>query len=205
MELITSPTFAYLLVVAALMLVLLTILFPESAGLKVATVLFLGAAGYELVHLEWSSWALALAALSPLPFFIAIRQTRSSPSLLIIAILLFAIGSFFLFVDQAGFPAVNYVLAGAVSIFCGEFIWLAVGREQNAQGMRLVDTPDSMVGLTGTARTEIEVHSTGLVEVEGELWTARSKTFVPSGSTVRILRRDGSVLTVKKVEKLNKE
>jgi membrane protein implicated in regulation of membrane protease activity len=62
-----------------------------------------------------------------------------------------------------------------------------------------------MVGLTGNVRTEIEAHSTGSVEVEGEIWMARSKTPIPAGSTVRILRRDGAVLTVKKVETLTKE
>jgi membrane-bound serine protease (ClpP class) len=205
MELLINPNIAYLLIIAAILLFLMTIIFPKSNMAKVGMVLCLGAAGYELVYLHGNPWALLIAALSPLPFFAVIRQTRLHLPLLIITILMLTVGSVFFFVDQNGHPVVNYLLAGGVSIFCGEFIWIAVGRMQNAQGTRLSDNPDSVVGLIGEVRTEIEMHSTGSVDVEGELWMARSKTSIPAGSMVRILRRDGSLLTVKKVEKLTKE
>lgn len=44
-----------------------------------------------------------------------------------------------------------------------------------------------------------------MVEIEGELWTARSDQPIPAGSLVRIVRFDGLYLTVEKVERLNKE
>jgi membrane-bound serine protease (ClpP class) len=115
------------------------------------------------------------------------------------------IGSFFILVDQKGYPVVNYGLAGLASAFVVSVIWITVKYMQNIQGIRLSDNPDSMVGLTGKTRTEIELHSTGSVEVEGELWTARSEKYIPAGSTVRIVRCDSLVLTVKKVEKITKE
>jgi membrane-bound ClpP family serine protease len=109
----------------------------------------------------------------------------------------------FLVVDKNGRPMVNFLLAGSVSAFCGEFIWIAVGRVLNAQGVRLSNDPNSPVGLIGEAQTEIYI--TGSVQVEGELWQARSEKPIPAGSLVRILRCDGFVLTVKQVEKFAKE
>ena len=104
-----------------------------------------------------------------------------------------------------GHPVVNYGLAGLVSAYGGSIFWIAIRRMQNVQGIRLSDNPDSMVGLTGKTCIEIELHATGSVEVEGEFWTARSEEYIPAGSTVRIVRCDSLILTVKKVEKLTKE
>lgn len=207
MGLLITPNIAYLLIVAAIMLFFVTIIIPKSTIAKVGMVICLGAAGYELVSLHGNPWALPIVALSPLPFFLAIRQTRLHLPLLIITILMLNVGAFFFFVDQNGDPTINYPLAGVVSIICGELILIAVGRiqNQNTQGTRLSVNPDSVVGLIGEVRTELENHSTGSVEIEGELWTARSDMPIPAGSMVRILRCDGSVLTVKKVEKLTKE
>ena len=204
-EVLTNPNLAYILIVTAVVLFLMTTIFPKSTIAKVGMVLYLGAAGYELVYFHGNPWALLITALSPLPFLIAIRQTRVNLTLLFITIPMLTIGSFFLLVDQKGHPLVSYGLAGLVSVYCGSIIWITVKRMQNVQGIRLSDNPDSMVGLIGKALTEIEIHSTGSVEVEGETWIARSDKYIPAGSTVRILRCDNLVLTVKKVEKITKE
>jgi membrane-bound serine protease (ClpP class) len=111
-------------------------------------------------------------------------------------------GAVFLLVDQHGRPVVNFGLAGIVSILCGAILQISTGRSRNAQGIRLSDDPDSVVGLIGEARTDIETHSAGSVLVEGELWQARSKEPIPAGAMVRVLRKDGFWLTVKEVEKL---
>ncbi len=205
MEFLINPNVAYLLIVAAIMLFLVTINDPKSPLPKIGMALCLGAAGYELIHLKGNPWAFLVVGLSPLPFFVAIRQARLHLPLIIITILMLTVGSVFLFVDQNGHPAVDYGLAGWVAVICGVCIWIAVGQRQNAQGTRLNDSPGSVVGLLGEARTEIEKNSAGSVEVEGELWIARSKIPIPAGSMVRILRQDGAVLTVKKAENLNKK
>jgi membrane-bound serine protease (ClpP class) len=205
MNFLINPNIAYLFIVAAITLFLMTIIFPKSIIAKVGMALCLGVAGYELVHLRGNPWAFLAVALSPLPFFIAIRQTRVNLPLLFITFLMLTIGSFFLLVDQKGHPVISYGLAGIVSAYLASIIWITIRRMQKVQGIRLSDNPDSMVGFIGKARTEIELHSTGSVEVEGEIWTARSDKYIPAGSTVRILGCDSLVLTVKKVEKITKE
>jgi len=203
MEFLINPNFAYLLIVTAVMLALVSITLPGSSIPKIGMPLCLGAAWYELFHLDANPWALMIVALSPLTFFSAVHQPRMHFPLLVLTITMLAIGSFLLFVDQNGRPMVNHILAGIVSMFCGEFIWIAIERGENTRGLNLGNDPDSVVGLLGEVRVEID--ATGLILAGGELWPARSKKPIPAGSLVRILRRDGFMLTVKKVEKINKE
>ena len=201
MEFLINPTVAYLLIVTTLMLLSLTIIDNKFTVSKYGMILCLVAAGYELFYLEVNPWAFLVVALSPLLFRLAIRRTPAHLSLVAIVILLLALGSFYLFLDENGRPAVNYRLAGFVSTMCGAVIWITIERMRNAEGLRLSNYPDSVIGIIGEARTDIEAHSAGSVLVEGDLWLACSKKTIPAGSTVRVLRQNGFWLTVKEVEK----
>jgi membrane-bound serine protease (ClpP class) len=205
MGFLINPNIAYLLVVTAVMLSLWTFNDQKSTWHKVGMVLCFAAAGYEFVHLKWNPLALLVVSLSPLPLFIAIRQARLNSPLFLITILMLAMGSTFLFVDQNGRPAVDDGLAAVVSVFCGTFIWIGTGRLRSAEGVRLSNDPDSVVGLIGEVRADIESHSAGSVLVDGELWQARSKNPLPAGAVVRVLRQDGFWLTVKEVENISKK
>ncbi len=203
MEFLINPNIAYLLIITAVMLSLWAFNDPKSTWQKVGMVLCFAAAGYEFVYLKWNPLALLVVALSPLPLFIAIRQARLNSPLFLITILMLTMGSTFLFVDQNNRPVANYGLAAIVSVFCSTFIWIGIGRMRNGEGVRLSNDPDSVVGMIGEVRTDIESHSAGSVLVDGELWQARSKNPIPAGATVRVLRQDGFWLTVKEVEKLS--
>lgn len=204
MAILINPNVAFLFAVTAILLLMLTAVHPESIRLKVGMLFCLGVAAYQFLSLRGNPWSFLILALSPLPFFVAIRQTRANPALLFISFFMLAIGSFTLYLDQNGRPAVDYGLAGMVSLVCGTILWITLPRLRNVEGARPSDDPDSVVGLIGECRTDIEAHSTGSVMVEGELWQAYSKTPIPAGSTVRVVRQDGSVLTVKKIEKIPK-
>ncbi len=88
MGLLINPNVAYLLVVTAVMLMLLTFINPKTNWLKIGMAVSLVAAGYELVHLKGNPWAFAVVALSPLPLFIAIRQERVNSPLFLLTILM---------------------------------------------------------------------------------------------------------------------
>lgn len=205
MAVFINPTLAPILVVVGVMLLMLSNLNLKSKVLRVAMVVSLFLAGVEIVFLKVNPWAFLVVALSPLPFFLAVRQGRAHNPLFLLSILMLAISSVFLFVDENGRPAGNYGPAAFVSIICAACIHIASESLRNREGSRASDDPDSVVGLIGEARTDIEPHSAGSVLVEGELWQARSKTPILAGSTVRILRQDGFWLTVKEVEKINKK
>jgi membrane-bound serine protease (ClpP class) len=205
MAFLTNPNLAHLFVVVGVMLLMLTNINPKSIMLQVGMAICLVAAGVEFFYLNVNPWAFLVVALSPLPFFIAVRQARPHNPLVLISILMLTISSVFLFIDQNNRLVVIDGIAGFVSTLCGSFLWIATDRIRNVEAARPGNDPDSVVGLIGEAQTDIEAHSAGLVLVEGEIWQARSKTPIPAGSIVRVLRQDGFWLTVKKVEKLNEK
>ena len=202
MEFLINQNIAHLIVVMTIMLLLSTILYPKLVILKVLAVLFLGVAFYQLLYLQANFWALAMAAFSVLPFMVAIRQTQMRLSLVALTILMLVVGSIFLFTDENGSP-IDPQVSGIISIFCAEFIWISVKRQININNPRRGPDPNSVVGLIGEAYTDI--HEFGSVRVADEIRQAHSETFIPTGSTVRILKDEGFTLFVKKVEKLAKD
>jgi membrane-bound serine protease (ClpP class) len=204
MEFLINPTVAYLLIVIIAIVLSLTILDNKFTLSRYGITLCLVVVVYELFYLELNPWALLVVALSPLPYHFAIRQTSVHLSLVALAILLLALGSFYLFLDENGRPVINWRLSGLIFTLYSMFIWITIGRMRNTEGVRLSHHPDSVIGLIGKTRTDIEAHSAGSVLVEGELWQARSKKAISAGSTVRVLGLDGFWLTVKELETLTK-
>lgn len=203
MAYLTNPNLAYILVVVGITLFFLAQLQPKSMILKGGMVFCLLAFGLELLYLRVNPWAFLVVALSPLPFMIAVRQGRAQNTLFLISIAMLVMGSFFLFLDQDYQPLVSLRLVW-ISILCAIIIWISTQRLRNVNGIRLSDAADSLIGMIGETKMEIEAHATGLVLVDGELWPARSKTPIPSGSMVRVIRHNGYWLTVKKAKKLTK-
>lgn len=203
MALLLNPHVAYLLMVVAVMLFLISAVSPQPARVKIAMTVCLVAAGLEFSQLGGNLWGILVVALSPLPFLAAIRLPRSRSFLALISIAMLAIGSVFIFMED-GQPY-RIPFAGLVSLVCGRMIWILYLRAKDTQKLILRDDPDSLIGLIGTARSDIEKYDTGSVEFDKELWVARSENPIPAGSMVRIVFFDGLVLTVEKVEKLTKE
>jgi membrane-bound serine protease (ClpP class) len=197
MEYLLNPNVAYVLIVASVMLALAAGVIPGTGLPEMGLVLCLGLAGYVAYSLGINGWALLAVSLSIIPFIFALRIKNLRIPLLAGSILLLMGGSIFLFVDEKGWPAVNPILAGIVSILSGGFIWIAVERSLAAQSNRLQNDPDALVGKIGEARTEISAE--GSVQVDAELWSARSEKPIATGSAVRVIQRDGFILIVEKV------
>ena len=201
MEFLINQNVAYILVVTAVMLTITTFLFPRSILPKIGMVLCLGAAGFELSKLQANAWALLVLALSPFPYFVATGQSSQHRQLLIITVAMLFFGSAFLFVDENGSPAINMGLLFIVSIFCALFILVTTEGKIKARDSNRGINPDSYIGLIGKAITDID--DVGLVQIEGETLSARSDQPILAGSPVRILKYEGRMLVVKKVEKLS--
>ena len=169
MAFLINPNLVHFVVIVHVTLLLLAHIHPKSTMLKVGMLLCLAAAGVELIYLNVNPWAFLVLALSPLPFFIAVRQARAKNPLFLITIFMLTISSVFLFLDQNNRPVVIYGPAGFVSTLCGAVIWITTEAIRNAEGARLSSDPDSVVGLIGETRTDIEPFSAGSVLVDGEL------------------------------------
>jgi membrane-bound serine protease (ClpP class) len=152
-------------------------------------------AGYAIYHLSFNWWALILLGLSIVPFVYAIQKPKREP-FLALSILLLVVGSVFMFPRTEGQAIVNPFVAIIASALVAGFLWIAVRKSVEATGMRPAHDLTGLVGQIGEARTR--VNDEGSVLVAGELWSARSETPIPAGSSIRVLRREGFILIVEK-------
>ncbi len=200
MNSLINPNIAYLFFVAAVMLAMTSTLSPRSNLSKIGALVCLGGVMFELFNLKVNPWALLVAGFSPLVYFMATQQTGPRRPLLVVTAAMFIFGSAFLLVDENGFPTINIGLVLIVSIVCAQFIWISTDRHLNLRDPRRGVDTNSLIGLIGTATTQVD--DMGLVNIEGETCSARSDHPIPAGSTVRVLKLEGRILVVKKVEKL---
>jgi membrane-bound serine protease (ClpP class) len=201
MEIIINPKVAYLLIFTGVVLLLIMFNDTKSSLPKVGAMTFCIIAGVaEFFVLDGNRLAFLVLVMSPLPYFVAVRQERLHSPLFLLTIFMLTIGSAYLFVDESGRPFANLGLVGMVSIFGGLFIWLILQRAQTAGKSQLIG--DTLVGMTGQVWIAIEPFSIGSVRIEGELWQARSKEILPAGTWIRVIRQEGITLTVKKIENL---
>jgi membrane-bound ClpP family serine protease len=200
-EIIVNPKVAYILIFTGIMLLLIIFNDTKYSWPKFLAMIFCIVAGVaEFLVLDGNPWAFLIVVLSPLPYFVAIRQERFHSLLILFTIFMLTIGSAYLFVDEKGRPFANLGVAGMVSVFGGLLIWLVIERKRIAGKAQLIG--ETLVGMTGQVWIAIEPFSIGSVRIEGEIWQARSKEILPAGTLVRVIRQDGATLTVKKIENI---
>ena len=55
---------------------------------------------------------------------------------------------------------------------------------------------DALIGRTGKVTEAINVNEPGSVQIDGDLWKAVSTADIPVGSTVRVVGRESTIITV---------
>lgn len=197
MDFLLDPNIAYLFLLGGVLLAMLALATPGTGFFELGAFFCIALAGYAIYNLSFNWWALLLVSLSVVPFFYSIQKPKRE-MYLGISILLLAVGSIFIFTTETGGPAVNLFVALSASALVSGFLWVAVGKSIQAAHARPAHDLDALVGQIGETKTK--VHDEGSVQVDGELWTARSAKPIKSGSVVRVVRRDGLILTVEKNE-----
>lgn len=195
MDFLLDPNVAYLFVIGGVLLVMLAIATPGTGLMEIAALFCIVAAGYAVYKLSFNWWALLLLALSLIPFVYALQKPKRE-LYLVLSILLLIAGSVFMFPRTENGITVNPLVAVLASVFVAGFLWLAVRKSIEAAGTRPSRDLNGLVGKIGEAKTRIA--GEGSVQVEGELWSARSEKTIPAGSSIRVLGREGFVLIVEK-------
>lgn len=197
MDQLLNPNVAYLILVASLLVVMLAVLSPGTGVLELSALVLLVAAGWVIFNLPINYWALGVLVLGFIPFLLAVRRSGKI-IYLIISIITFVIGSIYLFQGETWWaPGVNPFLAVIVSTLSAVFIWIATTKSLEASRARPTHDLAGLIGEIGEAKTAIQAE--GSVQVSGELWSARSQTLIPEGAKVRVLSREGFILTVEAV------
>jgi membrane-bound serine protease (ClpP class) len=193
MEFITDPNIAYVLLVFGSILTLLAIVTPGTGILEIGALFSLALSGFAAFRIGINLWALVVLTLMLVPFIFAIRKPKRE-LYLAASILMLIIGSIYLYPTQGLRPSVNPYLAVTVSLFSSVFIWLIVLKTLAAMLSRPNHDLGSLLGQIGETKTI--VHSEGSVQMDGELWSARSEKRIPAGKQVRVIGRDGFTLII---------
>lgn len=197
MEFLLEPNIAYLILLGGILLGLMAIVTPGTGLFELGSFFCLALAGYAVYNLSFNWWAIILLALSIVPFIYAIQKPKRE-LYLGISILLLVTGSVFLFAVNGWQPAVNPFVALVSSGLMAAFLWLAVRKTVQAASARPSHDLEALIGVIGESRSE--VHDDGSVYVSGEMWSAKSDKPIPASSSIRVVRREGFVLVVEKVD-----
>jgi membrane-bound serine protease (ClpP class) len=195
MDFLLGPNVAYLILISGFLLVLMAIVTPGTGLFEVGAFFCLALAGYAVYKLSFNWWALIVLVLSIVPFIYAIQKPKRE-LYLGLSILLLVVGSVFLFAVDGWKPAVNPLVALVTSGLMSVFLWIAVRKTVQAAGAHPVHDLGKLIGSIGEAKSNI--HDEGSVYVSGEMWSAKSDQEIPSGSSIRVVRREGFILVVEK-------
>lgn len=193
MNVLLDPNVGYVLLVGGFVLAILALFSPGTGVLEAGAFFALALAGYAMISLPVNWWALVILLLGVIPFVLAVRRWRHW-AFMLVATLALILGSVLMFRSPSGGLAVNPWLAVFVSVLVVPMFWLIGRKSLDAITRRPAFDLDRLVGKLGEAKTDIR--GEGSVYVGGELWTAHSQRFIPAGSKVRILRREGLFLEV---------
>lgn len=196
MDFLLDPNVAYLFLMAGVLLTLLAIVTPGTGMLEVGAFFCLALAGYAVYNLSFNLWALIVMAVSVVPFLYSVRKPKRE-LWLGLSLLGLVAGSVFLFSRENGLPAVNLFVALTVSALLVAFLWIAVGKSIRAMLERPAHDLGVLIGQEGEARTQVGAE--GSVQINGELWSARSSRPIPAGRPVRVVNREGFILVVEEV------
>jgi len=196
MDFLLDPNVAYLILLAGVLRGFLSLVTPGTGLFEAGALLCALVSTYTIYNLSFNLWALIILGISVIPFLYAIQKPKRELFLLL-SIFLMVAGSVFIFPASNGGMAVNPFLAVMASTLVAGFIWVAIRKSMEAAMVRPIHDLDGLIGKVGKARTVI--NSDGSVQVDGELWSARSENSIPEGSEVRVIRRDGFVVLVEKI------
>jgi membrane-bound ClpP family serine protease len=195
-----DPNSAYVILVVAFILATLSLAAPGTGILEIGSVALMAFSGYALFQLTFNVWALVILLIGLPFFFLALRPGPSWRQwlFLILSLICYWAGSFFLFISPSGSQAINPYLALFVSIFAGGFMWFIFHKSIEASRIPVKQTLSASKGQEGLALTDIGME--GSVLINSENWSATSQKKISKHSKVRVVGRKGLILEVEEIK-----
>lgn len=192
------PNLLYLLLVAGVWTSTLAVISPGTGVYELLALVTLGGTGVGLFFVPFNSWALLPLALGLIVFIGGLWQRKWERPAVLLAGILFSIGSILLFENDAGKAAVNPFLAVVMTLITLGFYWFAISRVISAHRLQSTHDPSLVLDQIGDVRTALD--PVGTVYVGGELWSAWADEVIPVGVEIKVKDREGLVLEVERVE-----
>ncbi len=201
MEVLLNPNVTYLILIVGVVLAIMALFAPGTGILEIGALFVLFLAGWGISQQAINLWALVILILGVIPFIVAVRRSHKLVYL-VVALVAFIIGSAYLFQGEKWYlPGVNPILAILTSGIASGYLWIAATKVLETEKMRPRHDLGKIIGDVGEARTDI--YNEGSVQIGAELWSARSEVPIPSGSKVRVVKREGFILEVEPDEHKN--
>ena len=192
------PNLLYILLVAGVWTSTLAVISPGTGVYELLALATLGGTGVGLFFVPFNGWALLPIALGLVAFIAGLWQRKWERAAIVLAGLLFSLGSALLFENDAGKPAVNPLLAIVMTLTTLGFYWFAITRVIAALRVQSTLDPSLVLNQIGDVRTLLD--PVGTVYVGGELWSAWADEMIPVGAEIRVKEREGLMLKVERFE-----
>lgn len=192
------PNLFYLCLVVGLWVTALALVSPGTGVLEALALLLLGGAAVGMLTWPVNALAFIPLVLGAAAFVFSLIWRRRAGIWLLASAILISLGSIFLFEDGSGGPAVQPVLAIAMSALTVLLFWVGVRRGLEAQQAAPTVAAATVIGQIGETRSL--VYRGGEVYVGGEMWSARADQPIAEGQRVRVRLLDGLVVEVEPVE-----
>jgi len=188
-----APNLIYVLLVAGVGLTAVAALTPGTGILELLALAAWALAGAGTLALPLNLWALFVVLLGGGLFLFSLRSKKAG-AWLVLSGTAMTVGSAFLFRgEDAGIGVHPFVAIGA-SVSTMAFFWFAIRKAVDAHRAPPALDPSQLIGMVGEVRTALD--PTGSIQVGAELWTAWAETPVAVGSRVKVVGREGLILTV---------
>ena len=195
---LAHPNLAYILLLLGIYGLIYELATPGAVfpGVLGAILLVLALVALETLEVNWGG--IALITFSVL-FFIADIKLPGYGALTVGGIIAFVLGSALLFpgvrIPHLRLP---WSTIGAAALLTAAFFLGIVGAGLRALRRKVTTGMESLVGVEGTAKTELRPR--GLVRVKGEDWQARTEGFIRKGARIEVVRAEGLTVHVKEIK-----
>ena len=196
LHVITNPNIAFILMIIGVNGILFELSNPGGYAAGIVGVICLLLALYAFGTLPVNYTGVLFIVLAFI-LFVADIKAPTHGILSAMGVASLAFGAFILF--ESPIFAVSRVIVVGVALFTGLFFAFVVAKAIGIQKKRPVTGREALIGALAEARTDLDPQ--GKVFLKGEYWEAVvQEGTVHKGERVRILSREGFLLTVEKTE-----